>query len=221
MIYTELTKKAMKIAFDAHKNQVDKAGLPYIFHPFHLAEQMETEDEVCVALLHDVVEDSDITLDELRSYSFPEQVMEALSILTRDESSTYSLYILTINYSENPLVKKVKLADLRHNSDKTRLDEIGEKEQERFKKYSKAIGVLSGTDDYWTYYFDDISGAIIRMNCLDKTQMMKPKTTEWRVLQPDNSYMREIYLGQGNNCLTKTTEEEAFEVIEQWRNRAN
>ena len=147
MIYTPLTKKAMQIAFDAHKEQTDKTGLPYIFHPFHLAEQMDTEDEVCVALLHDVVEDTDITLDDLRAYDFPEQVIDALSILTHDEGIPYSHYISLINSSDNPLVKKVKLADLRHNSDETRLNEIGEKDKERLSKYNKAIEVLSGKDE--------------------------------------------------------------------------
>ena len=66
MIYTQLTKKAMRIAYEAHKNQVEKSGIPYIYHPLHLAEQMQYEAAVCVALLHDVVEDTDITLDDLR-----------------------------------------------------------------------------------------------------------------------------------------------------------
>ena len=218
MIYTPLTKKAMRIAYDAHKEQTDKTGLPYIFHPFHLAEQMETEDEVIVALLHDVVEDTDITLDELRSYGFSEQVMDALSILTHADSIPYSRYISTINYSRNPLAKKVKLADLNHNNDETRLDEIGEKDKERFKKYRKAIGVLSETDDYWTYYLNDDTDAIVRMNSTSKTQTMRPNTIQWVSLPPDNSYMREIFLGQGNNCLTQTTEEAANKLIEKWRN---
>ena len=94
MIYTPLTKKAMRIAYDAHKEQTDKTGLPYIFHPFHLAEQMETEEEVIVAFLHDVVEDTGITLDELRSYGFSEQVMNALSILTHADGIPYSRSIL-------------------------------------------------------------------------------------------------------------------------------
>ena len=65
MIYTPLTLKALKICFQAHKNQTDKAGSPYVFHPFHLAEQMEDEYSVCTALLHDVIEDTDITLEYL------------------------------------------------------------------------------------------------------------------------------------------------------------
>ena len=65
MIYSDLTKKSLKISFNAHKNQVDKSGMPYVFHPFHLAEQMDDEYSVCVALLHDVVEDTDITIEDL------------------------------------------------------------------------------------------------------------------------------------------------------------
>jgi len=119
MIYTALTKKAMRIAFDAHKEQVDKTGLPYIFHPFHLAEQMGTEDEVCVALLHDVAEDTDITLADLRSQGFPENVTNALALLTHENNVEYMEYIAKIK--SNPLAVKVKLADLRHNSNSTRL----------------------------------------------------------------------------------------------------
>ena len=79
MIYTPLTKKALKISFKAHKDQVDKSGLPYVYHPFHLAEQMNDECSICVALLHDVVEDTDISLDDLASDGFPAEVIEALT----------------------------------------------------------------------------------------------------------------------------------------------
>ena len=85
MIYTALTKKAMRIAFDAHKDQVDKAGLPYIFHPCHLAEQMEDEVSVCAALLHDVVEDSSMTFDDLAVQGIPTAVIDVLKLLTHDD----------------------------------------------------------------------------------------------------------------------------------------
>jgi len=217
MIYTDLTKKAMRIAFDAHKDQVDKAGLPYIFHPFHLAEQMDTEEEVIVALLHDVVEDTDITLDDLRAFGFSEQIIDALSILSHADGIPYPRYICNIKYSGNDLVKKVKLVDLRHNSDETRYNEIGEKDKERLEKYNKAIGVLSGTDDYWSYYLNDDTGAIVRFNSTNITQTMAANSTQWVSIPPDNSYMREIWLGQGNNCLTQTTEKAANKLIEQWQ----
>ena len=77
MVYSELTKKAMNIAYDAHHGQYDKGGVPFIFHPIHLAEQMETEEECIVALLHDVVEDSDVTFEELEK-EFSNEVIDAL-----------------------------------------------------------------------------------------------------------------------------------------------
>ena len=92
MLYTETTKKALKLAFDAHKDQLDKSGLPYVFHPFHLAEQMETEDETVVALLHDVVEDTKYTFDDIRAMGFSEKVIEALTLLTHDDAEPYLDY---------------------------------------------------------------------------------------------------------------------------------
>ena len=142
MIYTELTKKALKLCFEAHKDQVDKSGLPYVHHPFHLAEQMETEDTVIVALLHDVVEDTEYTLDDIRAMGFPEQVIEALSYMTHDDSVPYMDYVAKIK--ENPIATTVKLADLRHNSDLTRLDVIDEKALGRVEKYGRAIKLLEG-----------------------------------------------------------------------------
>ena len=75
MIYTEMTKKAMMIAFQAHKNQTDKSGMPYIYHPIHLAEQMIDEESTCVALLHDVVEDTDWTFEELAEQGFDGRII--------------------------------------------------------------------------------------------------------------------------------------------------
>jgi (p)ppGpp synthase/HD superfamily hydrolase len=115
----------MRIAFDAHREQTDKSGLPYIFHPIHLAEGMETEAEICVALLHDVVEDTDTTLDDLRRVGFPPRIVDALSLLTHADGVDYMDYVARIR--ETPLAAKVKLADLRHNSDATRLPALDEK----------------------------------------------------------------------------------------------
>jgi len=142
MLYTELTKKAMKICFAAHKDQVDKSGLPYVFHPFHLAEQMKTEEEVCTALLHDVLEDSDRTMEELRKEGFPEAVLEALALLTHDDSEDYLEYVGRLK--GHPIAAKVKRADLLHNSDKTRLNTVTEKDLKRWEKYRKALDVLGG-----------------------------------------------------------------------------
>lgn len=140
MIYTALTKKAMKISFDAHKNQVDKSGIPYVFHPFHLAEQMTEEDTTIAALLHDTVEDTNLTFGYLREQGIPEHIIVALKLLTHDESVPYLDYIKLIK--ENDIAKAVKMADLKHNIDLTRLDEIGEKDMARVEKYKKAIETL-------------------------------------------------------------------------------
>ena len=105
MIYTALTKKAMKISFDAHKNQVDKSGTPYVFHPFHLAEQMTDEDTTIAALLHDTVEDTNLTFDYLREQGIPEHIIVALKLLAHDESVPYLDYIKLIK--ENDIAKAV------------------------------------------------------------------------------------------------------------------
>ena len=140
MIYTDMTKKALRLCFDIHKEQVDKSGLPYVFHPFHLAEQMETEETTIVALLHDVVEDSDLTLDDLRQMGFGDAVIAALALLTHDPAVEYMDYVRAIK--DNPIARAVKLADLRHNSDLTRLDTVDEKALVRREKYLQAMTLL-------------------------------------------------------------------------------
>jgi (p)ppGpp synthase/HD superfamily hydrolase len=141
MIYTKLIKKAMLTAFAAHKEQTDKSGLPYIFHPIHLAEQMETEEEIVVALLHDVVEDTGMTLEDLVNDGFPESVITALSLMTHAGGVEYMDYIRQIK--SNQIATKVKLTDLRHNSDVTRLEIVDDKALQRIEKYIKAIDLLS------------------------------------------------------------------------------
>ena len=144
MIYTPATKKAMKLCFLAHKDQTDKSGLPYVFHPFHVAEQMPDEDTVVTALLHDVIEDTPYTLDDLRAMGFGEAVLEALSLMTHEKSEPYMDYVARLR--DNPIARTVKLADLRHNSDLSRLDVIDEKARERAEKYKRAILLLSEQD---------------------------------------------------------------------------
>ena len=140
MVYTPMTKRALRIAFDAHKGQDDKSGLPYIFHPFHLAEQMDTEAAVCAALLHDVVEDSTLTLEDLRAAGFSDEVLDAVALLTRDKAVPYMTYIE--NLRQNPIATAVKLADLRHNSDLSRMDIIDDKTRRLEEKYREAIALL-------------------------------------------------------------------------------
>ena len=140
MIYTKNTRKAIIIAYNAHINQKDRSGLPYILHPIHLAEQMDTEEECIVALLHDVVEDTEVTFKELEK-EFSTTIIDALKLLTHDKDTDYFEYIERIK--TNPLAVKVKLVDLKHNSDETRLEKITEKDIARNKKYVKAIRMLS------------------------------------------------------------------------------
>lgn len=141
MIYTPLTKKALRICFEAHKNQVDKSGMPYVYHPFHLAEQMEDEYSVCVALLHDVVEDTDYTLTDLIEAGFPTPVTDAIALMTHDDAVPYIDYVKKLR--DDPIARAVKLADLRHNSDLSRLDVIDDRALERAEKYKEAIMLLA------------------------------------------------------------------------------
>lgn len=140
MIYTDLTKKAMKLCFAAHKEQTDKTGLPYVFHPFHLAEQMEDEETTVTALLHDVIEDSDYTFSDLEAMGFPQSVLDALVLLTHDPAVPYLDYVAVIK--TNPIARAVKLADLRHNSDLSRLDCVDAKALARVEKYAAALAML-------------------------------------------------------------------------------
>ena len=103
MIYTPLTKKALVISFEAHKNQTDKSGMPYVYHPFHLAEQMDEEYAVCVALLHDVVEDTELTTDDLRAEGFPEEVVRAVARMTHPDGVPYLEYVETLK--DDPLIE--------------------------------------------------------------------------------------------------------------------
>ena len=140
MIYTDMTKKAIRLAFEAHAGQYDKSGLPYILHPIHLAEQMTDELSTVCAVLHDVVEDTSWTLEELEQEGFPEEVIQVLRLLTHCPSLSYSEYIRQL--SGNSTARKVKLADLRHNSDLSRLETVDQKALNRVEKYRQAIRFL-------------------------------------------------------------------------------
>lgn len=142
MIYTPMTARAMRIAYAAHHGQVDKSGIPYILHPVHLAEQMEDEVSCCVALLHDTVEDTPITFSDLEK-EFPPEVMNALKLLTHEENVPYYDYVRKIK--SNRVAMKVKLADIAHNSDQSRLADSGMSEERKayFRdKYAKAKAIL-------------------------------------------------------------------------------
>lgn len=140
MIYTENTNKALRLAYEAHAGQFDKSGVPYVFHPLHLAEQMEDEESIIAALLHDVVEDTAWSLADLRAMGFPEKALEAVALLTHDPAEPYLSYVARVK--ENPIARRVKLADLRHNSDLSRIKKVTERDLERVEKYAAAIRLL-------------------------------------------------------------------------------
>lgn len=141
MIYTEITKKAMRIAYEAHAGQFDECGVPYVFHPLHVAEQMTNEKTCCAALLHDVLEDTDTTADQLREAGMPLDVVFAVQLLTRDPAEDYMDYVRRIR--PNAIAKAVKLADLEHNSDLSRLARVTGDDLERNRKYAEARTILT------------------------------------------------------------------------------
>ena len=143
MIYTPLTNKAMQIAYAAHHGQLDYNGIPYIFHPIHLAEQMDDEISCCAALLHDVVEDTDVTMEHL-AREFPEEVIAVLKLLTHKKDVPYFDYVRSIKH--HPIAKKIKLADIAHNCDQTRCvgSDLTEEQLAYFReKYRKARQILT------------------------------------------------------------------------------
>ena len=147
MVYTPLTNKALVFAYNAHHGQLDYNGIPYIFHPLHLAEQMDDEISCCAALLHDVVEDTAVTLEEL-SREFPREVVEVVALLTHSgtaetDHADYFSYLIPIR--AHPIARKVKLADIAHNSDQSRCTGSGlSPEQLAYwkQKYQKALAIL-------------------------------------------------------------------------------
>jgi (p)ppGpp synthase/HD superfamily hydrolase len=134
--------KAIQIAATAHLNQTDKGGKPYILHPLWVMDRVRHlgEDYMIVAVLHDVIEDSDWTLVQLANEGFNTKVIGALSLLTHDKSQSYDDYIKAI--STNPIAKAVKLRDLEHNTKITRLKGLRKKDFDRLEKYHRAYTYL-------------------------------------------------------------------------------
>jgi hypothetical protein len=140
VIYTNLTRTAMTIACRAHQGQLDKAGYPYIHHPLHVAEQMTDEYTCAAALLHDVMEDTPVTARELRAAGIPDPVVEALTLLCHDPDVPYLDYVRRLK--DNPIARAVKLADLGHNSDVSRLDSVTPRDEMRLERYRRAMALL-------------------------------------------------------------------------------
>ena len=132
---------ALAIARKAHAGQVDKAGVDYIQHPLYVASQVKTEQEKAIALLHDVLEDSDITVADLLAYGLSNKVVTAVQTLTKKKGQSYQEYLEKVK--SNKLARDVKLADLKHNSDLSRLKSVSDTDRERVEKYKNAIRYLS------------------------------------------------------------------------------
>ena len=133
---------AQAIASKAHTGQVDKAGRPYIEHPSFVAAHVEGDMAKAVAWLHDVVEDTPLSFEDFEAAGIRPEAIKALRLLTHDKSVPYMEYIAALK--ENPLARAVKLADLHHNSDLSRLSKITKKDKERAEKYKRAIKLLEG-----------------------------------------------------------------------------
>ncbi len=140
---SDLTK-AISIATSAHESQVDKGGKPYIEHPLRVMKHMTTDTTRIVAVLHDVIEDSDYSFDDLIAAGFSEEIVSAIAALTKQKGVSYKNYLKAIK--TNPIAIAVKLADLQDNMDLTRLPTVTEKDIERQKKYSKAVATLKNNE---------------------------------------------------------------------------
>ena len=130
--------KALRIAAKAHRGQKDKAGKAYLWHPVKVSQGVHTKEAKVVALLHDVLEDSDYTIEALDFLSFNQK--QALLLLTHDKGESYLDYVARIK--GHPLAREVKLSDLKQNSDSRRLKVVTKKDEERRRKYRKAIEIL-------------------------------------------------------------------------------
>ena len=138
--YNEQFQIALELAVEKHKNQTDKAGNPYILHPLHVMENVNSKEGKIVAILHDIIEDTDITEDYLFKIGLSKRIVDAVVALTRSEDIDYQEYIK--NLSSNPLAKELKLADLEHNMDLKRLPTLEEKDLERNRNYQIAYHYL-------------------------------------------------------------------------------
>ena len=137
-----MLERAIEIAVEAHKGQKDKGGSPYILHPLRVMMSVDLELEKIVAVLHDVVEDSNWTFEALLAERFSIEVIEALKSVTKNsDNEDYDSFIQRA--MENPIGRKVKIADLRDNLDVTRIAELGEKDLQRINKYKKALKILT------------------------------------------------------------------------------
>ena len=137
-------ERAISIAATAHAGQVDKAGAPYVLHPLRMMLAVTTPEARMAAVLHDVVEDTAVTFEELRAEGFAASVLEAVEALTKraEEENDYEAFIRRV--APNPIAREVKLADLRDNLDLSRIPQPTERDRARLEKYRRAIAYLEG-----------------------------------------------------------------------------
>ena len=135
-------EEAIRIALEAHRGQKDRAGAPYVLHPLRMMLRVQTDAERMAAVLHDVVEDSAWTLDDLRARGFPGEVVDAVDALTRRPGEDYDAAVERA--AAHPVARRVKLADLEDNLDLRRLPELGERDVERLNRYLRAWRRLTG-----------------------------------------------------------------------------
>jgi (p)ppGpp synthase/HD superfamily hydrolase len=140
-----ILEKAISVALRVHTGQQDRYEQPYILHPLFVMLQMDTETEMMAAVLHDVVEDSETTLQDLRDEGFPTEVVEAVRLMTHNkEEQSYESYVRELK--PHPVARKIKLADLRHNMDIRRMDKVRERDLERLEKYRNAWEILTADE---------------------------------------------------------------------------
>jgi (p)ppGpp synthase/HD superfamily hydrolase len=138
--YESLLQRAIAIAAKAHEGQVDKAGKPYLDHPLFVMENVNSLEQKIVAVLHDAVEDSELTLEQLRSEGFPEVLVSAIAAITKIEGETYATYLERV--IANPIALRVKIADVTHNLDIRRIAHPTEADFQRIAKYKKVLSQL-------------------------------------------------------------------------------
>ena len=142
--------KAFVFAYMAHRGQKDKAGKPYILHPVNVAKRVKGKERKIVALLHDIVEDTEISLDKLEKMGFGDEIVEAVKAITKTKGEEYADYLKRVK--NNDIAKDVKLADLAHNSDLSRLKRISIKDIKRVQKYTNATHFLTSRGDFYEFY---------------------------------------------------------------------
>ena len=139
--FETLLALAIAIANQAHAGQLDKAGKPYISHPLTVMAQMDTFESKIVAVLHDAIEDSDLTIADLVRQGFPEFITDAIAAITKLDGEQYEDYILRVKF--NAIARKVKIADVTHNMDISRIANPTAKDFQRLEKYKKVLQELT------------------------------------------------------------------------------